>query len=162
MQLLLQNLITPRGLRNKYNNRDLKLNLTESEKSEMEKLPKMTDFTIELCYKIIRFENLVPEPSSQWEILPDENHQEITDDIKRIVFITNDVFNKLGEDVSDKSYETFKAKVEGIVARIDSYLEQESCKHCFEEVIALEAQLDICLKELQKLREIHGKCLNRY
>ncbi|CAC5403135.1 unnamed protein product [Mytilus coruscus] len=154
MQLLLQSFITPRGLLNKYNNRDLKVVLTDTEKSEMEKLPKMTEFTIELCYKILRFEHLVPEPSSQWEVLPDEDHQEITDDIKRIVFDTNDVFNKLGEDVSNTAYETFKGKVEGIVARIDSNLGQESCKQCYEEVISLDTQLDICLSELQKLRKI--------
>ncbi|CAC5390121.1 unnamed protein product [Mytilus coruscus] len=154
MQLLLQNLITPRGLLNKYNNRDLKVNLTETERSVMEKLPKMTEFTIELCYKIIRFENLVPEPSSQWEILPREDHKEITDDIKRIVFNTNDVINKQGNDVLNTSYETFKGNVKGIVTRIDLYLGIESCQQCYKEVILLDAQLDICLRELRKLREI--------
>ncbi|CAG2235702.1 unnamed protein product [Mytilus edulis] len=154
MQLLLQSFITPRGLLNKYNNRDLKVALTDTEKSILEKLPKMTEFTIELCYKILRFEHLVPEPSSQWEILPDEDHREITDDIKRIVFDTNDVLNKLGEDILNTSYETFKVKVEGIVARFDSYLVQESCTQCYEKVISLDTQLEICITELKKLREI--------
>lgn len=157
MQLLLQSFITPRGLLNKYNNRDLKVALTDTEKSIMEKLPQMTEFTIELCYKILRFEHLVPEPSSQWQILTDEDHQDITDDIKRIVFDTNDIFNKLGEDILNTSYETLKVKVEGIVSRIDSYLGQELCKQCYEKVISLDTQLEICIKELKKLREIDGK-----
>ncbi|XP_071122060.1 uncharacterized protein [Mytilus edulis] len=154
MRLLLQSFITPRGLLNKYNNSDMKFVLTEKEKSEMEKLPKMAEFTIELCYKILRFEKLVPKPSSQWEVPPEKDHQEITDDIKRIVFDTNDVLHKLGEDVSNTSYETFKGRVEEIVARIDSYLSIESCKHWYEEDIPLETDLDRCMTELQKMREI--------
>ncbi|CAG2211627.1 unnamed protein product [Mytilus edulis] len=91
----------------------------------MEKLPTMTDLQSNYVIKIIRFESLVPEPSSQWDVLPDEHHKEITDEIKRIIFTTNDVLH-MGENVSNTSYETFKGKVEGIVARIDSYLDLES------------------------------------
>ncbi|CAG2184534.1 unnamed protein product [Mytilus edulis] len=111
--------------------------------------------------KIIEFDNFkynlnyptIPEPSSQWEILPDEDHREITDDIKRIVFDTNDVLNKLGEDILNTSYETFKVKVEGIVARFDSYLVQESCTQCYEKVISLDTQLEICITELKNCRK---------
>lgn len=157
MRLLLQSFITPRGLLIKYNNGDIKVALTDTEKSEMEKLPKMTEFTTELCYKILRFEKLVPKPSSQWEVPPDKDHQEITDDIKRIVFNTNDVLHKLGEDTSNTCFETFKGRVEEIVARIDSYLNIESCKQWYEEDIPLETDLDRCITELQNMREIDCK-----
>ncbi|CAG2184702.1 unnamed protein product [Mytilus edulis] len=59
----------------------------------MEKLPNTDDFTIELCYKILRYENVLHEPSCKWGNVPHDTEVEIGDDVQRILNATNDVIS---------------------------------------------------------------------
>lgn len=82
MQTILKEFMSPKGLQVKYRLKDIRTALTENETSLMEKLPNMDEFTIELCYKILRYENVMIEPSCKWGNAPKNTDIDIADDIQ--------------------------------------------------------------------------------
>lgn len=82
LQIILKTRIGPSGLHAKYQLKDIRIALSESEMHLMENLPNMDEFTIELCYKILRYENLMIGPSCKWGNVPNDREVEIGDDVQ--------------------------------------------------------------------------------
>ncbi|XP_063398430.1 uncharacterized protein LOC134683205 isoform X2 [Mytilus trossulus] len=127
MQTILKEHITPKGLQVKYRQNDIRTALTDSEISFMEKLPSLDEFTIELCYKILRYEHVIHEPKCTWGNVPNSTEVEISDDIQRILNLTNEVIGEMSAEIPIEYYEDFQKKTQEILKRIDAYLNHDSC-----------------------------------
>ncbi|XP_052072193.1 uncharacterized protein LOC127710404 [Mytilus californianus] len=154
MQTILKECMSPRVLQVKYRLKDIRATLTEYEISLMEKLPNMDEFTIELCYKILRYENLMLEPSCKWGNTPCITDVEIADDIQRIVIATNEVIGKKSEDVSETYYEGFQKRLHDILNRVDKFLHQVTCIKLYKTICKDEVHSTDILQELALLQRI--------
>lgn len=161
MQFILKDIISPKGLKVKFKNRDLNVAFTEDENSVMSKLPNTANFTVSLCYKLLRYGNFIDEPTCKWGNIPDDTHVEISDDVLRILQIRNELIQKVHEGVSNDYYIETKRKMESIICRVDSYLESGNTK-CLELYRSVCDSMDgasASLKILEKLSIIEGRVL---
>lgn len=161
MQTILKDCMSPRVLQVKYQSKDIRTTLTEHEISVMEKLPNMNEFTIELCYKILRYENLMFEPSCKWGNAPNISDVEIADDIQRIVLATNEVITKKSEDVSEIYYEAFQKRLREILNRVDEFLHQDTCVKLYKIICRSEINSTDILQELTLLQQVESKFYSR-
>lgn len=161
LQTILKEYISPRGLQMKYSLKDIRTSLTESEISLMEKLPNMDDFTIELCYKILRFENLMHEPSCKWGNDPKKSEVEIADDIQRILITTNAIISKTCDGVSETEYDNFQQKLQDIFNRVDKYLHTDTCVKLYNTINGSKIIYIDILQELTRLQQVHGMLTSR-
>ncbi|CAG2211892.1 unnamed protein product [Mytilus edulis] len=134
MQQIFKECVSPRGLQGKYKQKFITIDFTENEISLMETLPNIDDFTIELCYKILRYENVLQEPSCKWGNVPHDTEVEIGDDIQRILNATNDVINRKSEEISELYYEEFQNRTQQVLKRVDEYLLQDTCLQLYQTI----------------------------
>ncbi|CAC5361535.1 unnamed protein product [Mytilus coruscus] len=119
----------------------------------METLPNVDDFTVELCYKILRYEVEIDEPTCKWGNIPHETEVKLSDDIQRILNATNDI-------------ESFQKQIVGI-DYIKIYVEKLKTNNknghilpgiCFPGTLSLYMNLDSkshsFLRELTKIKTI--------
>lgn len=154
MQLILRECISPRALQVKYRLNDIRTALTENEISIMEKLPDIDEFTIELCYKILRYENLMLEPSCKWGNNPNITDVEIADDIQRIVIATNEVIGNKSEDVSETYYEEFHSRLHEVLNRVDKFIHQDTCLKFYKTICRDEINSTDIFQELARLHQV--------
>lgn len=157
MQLILKDYISPRGLRSKFLQKDIRTTLTKSEITLLEKLPKTDKFTVELCYKILRYENLMMEPKCKWGNIPHDTELEIADDIQRIINTTNDVISKQCDDITETYYNAIKQKTQNIAKRVDGYLHQDICLKMYRTICSSDLHSAEILQKLTLLQTIDGK-----
>lgn len=160
MQTILKECISPRALHVKYQLKDIRTSLTEKEISVMEKLPNIDEFTIELCYKILRYENLILEPSCKWGLSPNDTDVEIADDIQRILIATNEVICKQFDDVSDNYYEGFQKIMQKILKRVDKFLHQDFSVKLYKTIFQSDINSTHILQDLALLKQIDGESHN--
>lgn len=157
MQKILKKCISPDSLQAKYKKIDIRTVLKEGELKLMEKLPSMVDFTIELCYKILRDEHLILEPSCKWGNVPIDTEIEIADDVQRIVIATNEVISKKSEDVVETYCEEFRTKILKILIRVDTYLQQEdTCCNLYKTIHSSDINTQNTLQKLAQMPKING------
>lgn len=135
IQMILKGHITSKGLNAKYRNNNLHVPLTNSEIALLEQLPNTDNFTVGLCYKILRFEHLIDEPKCGLKSKPHDTELDIASDIQRMLCRTNELLIKETKDITQDYYIQFIKKVEGIVSRVDIYLEQNKCQALFQEML---------------------------
>lgn len=159
MQLLLKDCINPKSLNSKFKNNDLKFAFTADDFSLMSKLPKIEDFTVSLCYKILRYEKLIDEPRCKWGHIPDDTHVEISDDILRILLIGNELITKLQGNIANDYYIKTKRKIESIICRVDRYLDSDNnkCHELYRLICDSKDDASGCLKILQNLPTVQGR-----
>ncbi|CAG2204554.1 unnamed protein product [Mytilus edulis] len=154
MQTILKEFLTPKGLQVKYRLNDIRTALKENETSLMEKLPNMDEFTIELCYKILRYENVMIEPSCKWGNAPKNTDIDIADDIQRLLIATNEVSVKKSEDISDIYYEEFQTSLHEILYRVDTFLQQDTCLNLYKTICRSEINSTDILQDLALLQQV--------
>lgn len=159
MQFILKDYINPKGLNAKFRNNDLKVAFTEDDFTLMSKLPKIEDFTVSLCYKILRYEKLVDEPRCKWGNIPDDTHTEISDDILRILLIRNELITKLQGNIAIDYYIKTKLKIESIICRVDRYLDSSNskCHELYRSICDSKHDVSACLQILKNLPTVKGR-----
>ncbi|CAC5383541.1 unnamed protein product [Mytilus coruscus] len=154
MQLILKDNISPRGLKMKFLLKDIRISLTQSEITLLEKLPKMDKFTVELCYKILRYENLMLEPKCKWGNILHDTELEIADDIQRIINTTNDVISKKCDEITEVYYNELKETIENVTKRVDAYLHQDICLKMYKTICSSDLHPAEILQKLTRLQTI--------
>lgn len=154
MQLILKEYATPKGLKRKYSQKDFNFVLKANEVVLMDKLPNMDEFTIEICYKILRFENMLDEPKCKWGKVPNDTEIEIANDIQRLINATNSIISISVEDVTEDYTEKLLGKIKLMVARIDSFLEQDTLSRMFKRLSISEPDTISILQDLTRITKI--------
>lgn len=162
MQLILKEYATPKGLKRKYSQKDFNFVLKANEVVLMDKLPNMDEFTIEICYKILRFENMLDEPKCKWGKVPNDTEIEIANDIQRLINATNSIISISVEDVTEDYTEKLLGKIKLMVARIDSFLEQDTLSRMFKRLSISEPDTISILQDLTRITKIEGKFQIKY
>lgn len=158
MQWILTAHIGVAGLHTRYctRNYNLQIVLTHYENDLMQKLPKIDDFTVELCYKILRSENYLHGSPNVASFTVAET--EIADDIRCILRSTNEIIEKESRDITENYVFKYLYKLELVLSRIDKFL-NENCNDCrtlYHDVCKEVIDEQACLDELKKLRIIDG------
>lgn len=161
IQMILNENLTSKGLNTKYRNNNLHVPLTDAEIALLEQLPNTDMFTVGLCYKILRFEHLIDEPKCGWKSEPHDTELDIASDIQRMLCRTNELLIKETKYITQDYYIRFIKKVEGVVSRVDKYLEQNKCQALFQDTLLPLGQKDTiaCLQELANIQPICGKLI---
>ncbi|VDI09503.1 Hypothetical predicted protein [Mytilus galloprovincialis] len=160
LQIILKTRIGPSGLHAKYQLKDIRIALSESEMHLMENLPNMDEFTIELCYKILRYENLMIGPSCKWGNVPNDREVEIGDDVQRLLNETNEVISKMSEEISENNYEQFVKRLEAVIKRVDTYLHPGNftCFKLYETIFRSDFDSTDILQKLTVMQKIIATC----
>ncbi|VDI02853.1 Hypothetical predicted protein [Mytilus galloprovincialis] len=155
MQWILTAHIGVAGLHTRYRNRNynLQMILTDNENNLMQKLPKIDEFTIELCYKILRSENYL-HSSTDASFSVDETV--VSDDIRCILLSTNDIIKKESRDITQNYAIKHLYKFELLLRRIDKFLNENGniCRSLYHEICKENIDELACLDELKKLQLI--------
>ncbi|CAC5406360.1 unnamed protein product [Mytilus coruscus] len=160
MQQIFKECVSPRGLQGKYKQKFITIDFTENEISLMEKLPNIDDFTIELCYKILRYENVLHEPSCKWGNVPQDTEVEIGDDVQRILNATNDVISRKSEEISELYYEEFHNRTHQVLKRVDEYLCQDTCSQLYQMIHSSDINISDMLQELTLMQAVNDATIN--
>ncbi|XP_071144934.1 uncharacterized protein [Mytilus edulis] len=155
MQMILKYYITPEGLHTRFSKNDFRLVFTNNEVVLMEKLPNIDDFTVEISYKILRFEfNMLHEPKCKWGNIPHYTEIEIADDIQRIIHATNSIIKINTDNVTENYSENLLEEIKMIVTRIDSYLKQDDLTSLYNSLCRSEIDSNATLQELTSVKAI--------
>ncbi|VDI47975.1 Hypothetical predicted protein [Mytilus galloprovincialis] len=164
VQLILKDNITPGKLKRMFVNKTLNTVLTDTDVHLMKMLPNMDSFTIEICYKILRFENLIEEPKCKWGNIPHETEINIEDDIQRILNASNEVITKTSEEITQMFCDSFQDNVKRIINRVDEYLNGDTCQQSFQNLhiqqIAISELLKV-LEEILQKQPFYAKMINK-
>ncbi|VDI17289.1 Hypothetical predicted protein [Mytilus galloprovincialis] len=155
MQKIFKESVSPRGLQVKYQRKHIPIDLTENEISLMEKLPNIDDFTIELCYKILRYENVLHEPSCKWGNVPHDTEVAIGDDVQRILNATNDVISRKSEEISELYYEEFHKRTQDVLKRVDNYLCQDTSIQLYQTLQNSDIDITDMLQQLALMQQVN-------
>ncbi|XP_052083052.1 uncharacterized protein LOC127720501 isoform X2 [Mytilus californianus] len=131
MQMILRYYVTPHWLKRKYLQQDYRFVFMENEIVLMDKLPNMDEFTIEICYKILRSENMLDEPKCKWGNVPHDVEVEIADDIQRLINATNSITSLKPEEVTNSYSEKLLQDIKLIVTRMDSFFKQDTLRRMY-------------------------------
>ncbi|XP_076086391.1 uncharacterized protein LOC143057050 isoform X2 [Mytilus galloprovincialis] len=155
MQMILKDYVTPKGLQKRFSKNDFRLVFTENEVVLMEKLPKIDDFTIEISYKILRYEfNMLDEPKCKWGNVPHDTEVEIADDIQRLINATHSIIKINTEEVTAQYSEKILEEIKCMVTRIDSYLEQDDLRNLYTSLCRSETDSSSILQDLTSVKAI--------
>ncbi|VDI54895.1 Hypothetical predicted protein [Mytilus galloprovincialis] len=155
MQMILKYYVTPNGLQKRFSKNDFRLVFTENEVVLMEKLPKIDDFTIEISYKILRFEfNMLDEPKCKWGNVPHDTEVEIADDVQRLINATHSIIKINTEEVTAQYSEKLLEEIKCMVTRIDSYLEQDDLRNLYTSLCRSETDSSSILQDLTFVKAI--------
>ncbi|CAG2241052.1 unnamed protein product [Mytilus edulis] len=158
MQMILKDYITPKGLQTRFSKNDFRLVFTNNEVVLMEKLPNIDDFTVEISYKILRFEfNMLHEPKCKWGNVPHYTDVEIADDIQRIIHATNSIIKINTNNVTENYSENLLEEIKMMVTRIDSYLKQDDLRSLYNSLCRSETDSNAILQDLTSVKAIEGK-----
>lgn len=157
MQMILQHYETPAGLKQKYLRQKFCFVFTEREMVLMNLLPNMDEFTIELCYKILRSENWLDEPKCKWGNVPHDIEVEISDDIQRLINATNSILRFNSEEVTKKYFEKSMDEIKLIVTRGDSFLQQDVFGSLYNSLRRTDIDSYSILQDLTRIKAIDGK-----
>ncbi|XP_071170985.1 uncharacterized protein [Mytilus edulis] len=155
MQCIIKEYITSRGLTEKYKQKDIRAALTASEIALMDKLPDMVDFTIELCYKILRYEHLLPEPKCKWGNVPSDEDVGIADDIQRILNRTNEIIRMMFDDISEDYYKEVCATTHDVLKRVDKFLNTNNCAELYQTICQSKLNHTDIVSKLRGVKQVN-------
>ncbi|XP_052103379.1 uncharacterized protein LOC127736829 [Mytilus californianus] len=157
MQCYLSHYIHKKGLSNKYcNNKRNPPVLTPSELLLVKELPNVQNFTIQLCYKLISFEGLLPTPSSGWGQFPDHTALKIADDIERIRHVINAIRAMNNDDCTENYlvkllYRHDRYKLEQIIRRFRIALGNKSVFQTYKSLLIQNIDTAVVLTEFKNV-----------
>ncbi|XP_052067787.1 uncharacterized protein LOC127707295 [Mytilus californianus] len=154
MQMILKYYETPPGLKQKYLKQHFCFVFTEKEIDLMDKLPNMNEFTIELCYKILRSENRLDEPKCKWGNVPHVTEVEISDDIQRLINATNSIKNIKSQELTEKYLAQLLEEIRLIATRGDSFLQQDTLESMYNSLCRSETDSIDILQDLIRIKAI--------
>lgn len=162
MQCSVSCYILKNGLSNKYcNNKRNPPVFTRTELLLLKQLPNVQNFTVQLCYKLISFEELLPSPSCGWGIFPDSKAVKVEDDIERIRHVINDII-ALNSDQSTEHYlGKFLYKLEQIIQRFQIALGNVTIFQTYQSLLIQNINTAVVLAELKNVGVIGKKFLKR-
>ncbi|XP_071146852.1 uncharacterized protein [Mytilus edulis] len=155
MQQIFKECVSPRGLQGKYKQKFITIDFTANEISLMERYPNIDDFTIELCYKILRYENVFSEPSCKWGNIPHDTEVAIGDDVQRILNATNDVISRKSEEISELYYEEFHKRTRDVLKRVDKYLCQDTSIQLYQTIQSSDIDITDMLQQLALMQPVN-------
>lgn len=161
MQALLTFHIAPVGLQNKYKGSVLKGILTLEEHSLIRNLPSVEDFTIDLCFKILRCEDLISVPTHDWGILPQHGNFTIADDIQRLIKCANDVIDQDPDTFTKNGYIKFLYKTENLFGRVNTFLGENKFDKNNLRLFPDNCDYNSYLEQLHNCRHINDNPLNQ-
>lgn len=163
MQCFASFYILKNGLSNKYcNNKRNPPVFTRTELHLLKQLPNVQNFTVQLCYKLISFEELLPSPSSGWGTFPDFKAVKVEDDIERIRHVINDIITINSDQCTEHYLGKFLYKLEQIIQRIQIPLGNVSIFQTYESLLIQNINTAVVLAELRNVGVIGKKLLKRY
>ncbi|CAG2209329.1 unnamed protein product [Mytilus edulis] len=154
MQLIIKYYVTPQGLQRKYLKKDFHFVITDNEIVLMDKLPNMDQLTIEICYKILRSENMLDEPKCKWGSVPHDIEVDIADDVQRLINATNSILRINSAELTEKYFESLLEEIKLIVTRTDSFLQQNALGSMFNSLSRSEADTVSILQDLTRVKAI--------
>ncbi|CAC5413888.1 unnamed protein product [Mytilus coruscus] len=160
MQTILEHYVNPPWLKRKYLKQDFRFVFTDKEIVLMDKLPNMDEFTIELCYKILRSENMLDEPKCKWGNVPHDTEIEIADDIQRLINATRSIIGIKSEAVSERYSEELIEEIKLIVTRIDCYLKLDTFEIMYNNLCRSETDPISILQDLTRVKPIDESLTN--
>lgn len=102
-----------------------KLNSNEMDSIQSLTTDGYTKLDVSLIYKIVKyFKIYIPEPSRKWGSNPQQNENEIGDDVERIRIARNILVHKVKAEISEEDMEDFFTKFLDVAKRVDQYLEK--------------------------------------
>lgn len=161
LRCYLSHYIYKKGLSNKYCNK--KRNppvLTRNELRLIEKFPNVQKFTMQLCYKLISFEGLLPTPSLGWGELPPFNALTVADDTERIRHSINEI-RALNENGCTEVYLVKSLyKLEQIIHRLETTFGNTTVHKVYKSLLIKKMNTRFVLAELRKVGVIGKKNKN--
>ncbi|XP_071150437.1 uncharacterized protein [Mytilus edulis] len=155
VQLILKDNITPGKLKRMFVDKTLNTALTNIDIGLLKTLPNMDNFTIEICYKILRFENLIGEPKCKWGNIPHETEIAIADDIQRILNASNEVITKTSREITKIFRDSFDDNVKRIIERVDAYLNGDTCQQSYQNLHIQQISVSELLEILEEIIQKH-------
>lgn len=121
MRAILKENVPTQWLCRQYNHNNIVSPLNEYEIKLMDALPNMDNFTIELCYKILRYEWLIDEPTCEWGNIPLDTEMTIADDIQRILNATNEILSMQEECITEFDMKSFEEIILKLIRRMNAH-----------------------------------------
>lgn len=150
-------------LSNKYcNNKRNPPVLTPTELRLITELPKVKNFTVQLCYKLITFEELLPTPSNGWGKFPDSNALKVEDDIERIRHGINEILTVNEDHFTECYLIKFLYKLEQIIQRLKIALGTTTVDSIYKSVLRKNIDTAVVLAELRNVDIIGKKYIEYY
>lgn len=157
MQFILKYSIAPAKLNREYLLKTLQKVFTEDEIDLLKTLPKVDNFTINICYKILRFGSLIEEPQCKWGNIPLEKDIKIEDDIQRIINYSNDVISRTSGEIDEIYSNVFEENVKQMITRVDVYLKSDDCQNLYQNLHELQIDLSEVLRQITGIKTIKGE-----
>lgn len=158
MRCSLSHFIRKKGLSNKYcNNKRNPPVLTHTELLLIKELPKVENFTIQLCYKLISFEELLPTPSNGWGKFPYDKALAVEDDIERIRHTINEIIAINNDECTENYLVKFLYKLERIIQRFQIALGNKSLYEIYNSLLIKNVNAAVVLKEFRNVVVIGKK-----
>lgn len=130
---------------------------TPTELLLIKQLPTVQNFTIQLCYKLISFEGLLPSPSNGWGIFPDSKAVKIEDDIERIRHVINEIIEINNNECTESYLVKFLYKIEQIIQRFQSALGNTNVLQTYKTLLIQNIDITFVLGELKHVGVIGKK-----
>lgn len=157
MQFVFKYSIAPARLNRQFLLKTLHKVLTIDEIDLLKALPRVDNFTIDICYKILRFGSLIEEPKCKWGNIPHETEIEIGDDIQRIINLSNDIICKTSDDTTEVYSNNFEDNVKQIIKRVDVYLNCDDCQNLYQDLHKLQIDHSELLRQITEKQPIKGE-----
>ncbi|VDI64987.1 Hypothetical predicted protein [Mytilus galloprovincialis] len=154
MQMIIKYYVTPQGVQRKYLKKDFYFVITDNEIVLMDKLPNIDQLTIEICFKILRSENMLDEPTCKWGSVPHDIEVDIADDVQRLINATNSILRINSAELTEKYFESLLEEIKLIVTRTDFSLQQNALGSMFNSFSRSEADTVSILQDLTRVKAI--------
>lgn len=135
--------------------------LTIAELNLIKELPSVANFTIQLCYKFISYEELLPEPSNGWGNFPNENALALEDDIERIRHAVNEIIAVKDGECTHNYFVKSLYKVDCIVKRFQISLGMNIII-AYNTLLTQKIDTAAVLHEFENMCTIYGKKIVHY
>ena len=160
-QQILESIIPADNLYCSFQNRnDLKIILVEEELAIITTMESngYKHFTVQLCYKILRHEQLVGTPRRNWGNVSVDTDMHISDDIERIRLSRNKIVSMETKSLDKTTFLTLIDEFKEIAKRVDFYLKKD-VKFLLQIQPTESAEIESTVEEIRRLPIIEGMFL---
>ena len=163
-QQIMESIIPADNLYCSFQNRnDLKIILVEEEPAIINTMVSngYKHFTVQLCYKILRHEQLVGPPRQNWGNVPLHTDIHISDDIERIRLSRNKIVSMETKSLDKTTFLTLIDEFREIAKRVDLYLKTDGMflLQIQPTESMTKAEIESTIEEIRRLTVIKGMFL---